>query len=160
MVGRSRSLSEARCIGCALASQLRQVQISAGSVSCVHGLPEPVLRPEAVEDNGVDGDDDDLHNDLNDAADQTPILQSADKSVMNIVFKKLPALVVLAGPAPEVLAAATILTALQDAGADDPHDNAENKPADCKHGVVDRDLLGTTMTTAAVGEDDNHGEDE
>ncbi len=77
---------------------------------------------------------------------------------MDVVLEELAALVVLAGPAPHVLAVAGGLAAVQDAGADEPHDDAEHEPADGEHGVVDGDFLGALVASSAVGEHDENGE--
>ncbi len=69
--GRARCLDarKARRVRCRLRAQLSKVQIGTGTVPGVHRFPEPVLRPEAVEDDPVNHDDNDLDNDLNDATD-------------------------------------------------------------------------------------------
>jgi len=68
--GRHRSLLETRSVGGRLSAQLRQIQIGASFVADIHRLVESALRPEAVEDDTVDTDRDDLHDNLNDGADE------------------------------------------------------------------------------------------
>lgn len=160
MFGAAWCLREARRVWCTLTSQLSEVQIGASAVSCVHALSEAVLAPEAVEDDSVDRDDNDFHDDLDDTADQRPVLETADQSVVDVVFEELAALVVLARPAPEVLTFTIILGALKNTGTDDPHDDAEEEPADGEHGVVDSDLFGSAVATTAVSKDDDNSKDE
>lgn len=89
-------MTVARCVRCALTPQLRQVEIGASTVTVVHALPELILGVEAIENHAVDRDGDKFHNDFDDAADQTPILQSADERVVDLILEKLLASVVLA----------------------------------------------------------------
>ena len=50
--------------------QLCQVKILASVIAYVHGLMEPPFGVETVKDDGVDRDCDNLHNDLDEGADQ------------------------------------------------------------------------------------------
>lgn len=79
---------------------------------------------------------------------------------MNIVLEQVSPLVVFAAPAPEVGAAAANLAPVQDACADHPHDNTEQEPTHSEHGIVDCDLLGSTVAPAAVRQYDNDREQE
>jgi hypothetical protein len=49
---------------------LGKIQIRASLVPGIHGLSETVLGPEAVEDDSIDGDNNDFDHNLDDAADQ------------------------------------------------------------------------------------------
>jgi hypothetical protein len=53
---------------------LGEVEIGAGAVTDGHGLPELALGPEAVEDDAVNDHAKDFDNDLDDAADECPVL--------------------------------------------------------------------------------------
>ena len=70
-----------------LRAELGEVQVGTGLVADSHGLPELPLRPEAVEDDAVDDDAEDLHDDLDDAADKRPVLETANQGVRNIIFE-------------------------------------------------------------------------
>lgn len=65
---------EARGVGGGLGAELGQVEIRPGLVADVHRLVQSALGVEAVEDDGIDGDGDDLHDDLDEGADERPIL--------------------------------------------------------------------------------------
>lgn len=84
---RSGCIDKAWRIWCALAAKLCEVQICSGPVAGVHALAELVLRPESVEDNAVDGHNDQLDNDLDNTADQTPILQPTNKRIVDILLE-------------------------------------------------------------------------
>jgi hypothetical protein len=53
---------------------LSKIEIGTGVVAHGHGPAKLALRPEAVDDNAVDGDDQGLDYDLDDAADKSPVL--------------------------------------------------------------------------------------
>jgi hypothetical protein len=57
-----------------LRAQLGEVQIRAGAITHGHGLAELALGPEAVEDDAVDGDDEDFDDDFDNAAYESPVL--------------------------------------------------------------------------------------
>lgn len=61
-------------VGCGLGAELGEVEVGAGLVAVGHGLSELSLGPEAEEDDGVDGDDEDFNDDFDDAADEGPVL--------------------------------------------------------------------------------------
>ena len=65
-----------------------------------------------------------------------------------------------ASPSPHVLVVAVALAVLQDAGGHHPHDHAEDEPTDGKQRVVDTDLLGPVVTTAAVSDEDKEADTE
>ncbi len=60
---------------------------------------------------------------------------------VNLLGEQLAAVVLDAGPSPNVLVTAVVARYLQDAGRGSPHDHAEDEPADSEEGVVDADLL-------------------
>ena len=64
----------ARRVRGGLRAQLGEVEIAASPVAEIHGLAKPPLGPIAVEDDAVDDDGDDLDHDLDDAAEERPIL--------------------------------------------------------------------------------------
>jgi len=61
---------EARSVGSRLNTELSEVQIGTSLVSQIHGLLQTLLRVEAVEDNGVDEDDQQFNDDFNDRTDE------------------------------------------------------------------------------------------
>lgn len=69
---------EAWGVGRGLRAELGEVEVGAGAVTEIHRLVEPALGVEAVEDDAVDGDGDDLDDDLDEGTDQRPGLQAAD----------------------------------------------------------------------------------
>lgn len=72
--GTRRHGAKTRRIGGGLGAELRKVKIRAGTVALGHGLSELSLGPESVEDNSIDGDAEDFDDDLDDAADEGPVL--------------------------------------------------------------------------------------
>jgi hypothetical protein len=54
---------------------LSQVQIRTGAVTHIHGLCQAALGVVAVEDDAVERDADDLDDNLNDDADESPVLR-------------------------------------------------------------------------------------
>lgn len=63
-------------------------------------------------------------------------------------------------PSPHVLVLTAVSRVLKNAGSHGPHDHAEDEPTDGEHGVVDSDLLGTLVATAAVSNKDDDAEQE
>lgn len=64
----------------------------------------------------------------------------------------------LAGPAPDVAAAATPLAVLEYRGPHDPHDDAKAEETDGEHGIVDAHLFGPSVAPSPVPvEDDQAG---
>jgi len=139
--GARRHGAESRRVGCGLRAQLSEVEIGAGAVADGHGLSELPLGPEAVEDDGVDDDAQRLNNDLDNAADQRPVLETADEFVGHVVLEELSSFVVFASPAPHVLTIALSLALVQNAGTNGPHDNAEDEEGNGEDGVVSCNLL-------------------
>lgn len=72
--GARRHWAETRGVGSGLGAQLSKVEIRTSAVAHGHGLAELALGPEAVEDNSVNGNDEDLDDDFDDAADKSPVL--------------------------------------------------------------------------------------
>jgi len=73
-LGRALEAAEARRVGRGLHAQLREVQVRARLVARVHHLRQLALRPDPPEGDGVDRDRDRLDHDLDQGADQAPIL--------------------------------------------------------------------------------------
>ena len=67
-------LLEAGRVWRGLDAELGQVEIRTSLVAGVHGLVQPSLGVEAVEDNGVDGDSNDFDNDFDESAYKRPVL--------------------------------------------------------------------------------------
>jgi hypothetical protein len=66
-------------VGGGLRTELCEVEVRSSTIALHHGLPELPLGPKSVEDNAVDGDAEHFDDDLDDAADKSPIL--ADVSI-------------------------------------------------------------------------------
>ena len=81
-------------------------------------------------------------------------LEPADEGIVYFVLEECAPLVIVASPAPHILAIAVCAAGVQHDGADDPHDGAEDEEADCEGGVVDRRLLRTVVAAAPVGPED------
>lgn len=73
--GSHGGLLEAWSIRGRLASELSEIEIFPGFVTEVHRFGEPALRIVTIENNGVDGDGNDLYNDFNEGADECPALE-------------------------------------------------------------------------------------
>ena len=72
--GTRRHGAEAGRVGRGLRAQLSEVQVGAGAVTHGHRLAKLALRPEAVKDNAVDGDDKNFDYNFDDAAYKRPVL--------------------------------------------------------------------------------------
>lgn len=72
--GAGREGTEARSVGSGLRAQLSKVEVGTGAVADSHGLAELALRPESVEDDGVDDDAEGLDDDFDNAAYERPVL--------------------------------------------------------------------------------------
>lgn len=84
-------------------------------------------------------------------------LKTADKCIGNVILEELSSLVVLATPAPDVLAVICSLALVQDTSTNTPHDDAENEESDCERGVVNCNLLGPSVASPPVGVEDENG---
>ena len=145
-----REGTEARSVGCGLGTELSEVEIRASFVAAGHGLSELPLGPKAVEDDAVDDDAKGLDDHFDDAADKSPVLKVASKSVSDVVLEQMPPLVVNARPSPHILAVALRLALVQNTSADCPHDDAEDEEGNGKDGVVRCNLFCSPVTTAAI----------
>ena len=157
---RAHALSKTRSIGSGLRAELREVKVRAGLVSDIHALSELALAPESIEDNSIDSNGDCLDHDFNDAADESPILHAADKSIPNVVLEEFPAFVVFAAPPPYILPIAVVSATVQNCSTYSPHDDAESEEEDCKDCIIDSSFLGALMTSPPVGVEDADSEDE
>jgi hypothetical protein len=63
---------------------LREVEIGAGAVAHGHGLAELALGPEAVEDDAVDDNAEELDDDFDDAADEGPVLEGCQYGFVSL----------------------------------------------------------------------------
>ena len=156
----SHGALEAGRVGRGLRAELREVEVRARRVPLGHGLAQTPLRVEAVEDHAVDEDGDDLDDDLDEAADERPVLQAAHEVVVDVLLEDGLARIVLAAPAPDVVAAGVVLGRLQRRGADAPHDDGEGEKADGEDGVVDCGFLGAAVAPAGVAVEDHDGHKE
>jgi hypothetical protein len=66
--------AEARGVRSRLSAELSEVQVGSRLVAHVHGLVQLALGPVAVEDNAVESDTDNLNDELDNDADQGPVL--------------------------------------------------------------------------------------
>lgn len=125
---------ETRGIGRGLGStQLGEVEIVPSLVAQIHGLAQTVLGVETVEDDGVDQNHKDLNDDLDDGADQHPVLHAADELIVNRVGKVLRSQVLGARPTPQVLTIVARLGILEQRRGDNPQDEREGEEADGEH---------------------------
>lgn len=124
---RWRHWAEAWSVGCGLRAELGEVEIGAGAVTDIHGLAQALFRVVSVEDDCVENDGDALEHNLNDTADKSPVVQSANKLVINLFLEKLLSLVVDTRPSPDILIVAIGFRALKNSGRYTPHDNAKDE---------------------------------
>jgi len=157
--GARRHGAEARSVGRGLRAQLSEIQVGAGAVTHGHGFAELALGPETVEDDAVDGDDENLDYDFDDAAYKCPVLKTADEAVGYIVLEEMSSLVVNTGPAPHVFVVVLRFTLVEDGSTDTPHDDAEYEECNSKDSVVSGNLFGSMVTSSPVGDDDEDGHD-
>jgi len=157
--GTRRHGAEARSVGRGLRAQLSEIQVGAGAVTHGHGFAELALGPETVEDDAVDGDDENLDYDFDDAAYKCPVLKTADEAVGHVVLEEMSSLVVNTGPAPHVFVVVLRFTLVEDGSTDTPHDDAEYEECNSKDSVVSGNLFGSMVTSSPVGDDDEDGHD-
>jgi hypothetical protein len=155
-----RKRAKAGRVGGGLRTQLGKVEVRTGSVALSHGLPQLLLRPEAVEDDAVDDDAKDFDDDFDNGTDKAPVLKTADECVRDIVLKQVPALIVYAGPTPHVFVVILCFTLVEDCCSHSPHDDAENEESDGEDGIVSGDLFGSIMATSTISDHDNDRHDE
>ena len=87
-------------------------------------------------------------------------LKPANQVIRNVVLEEFAPLVVLAAPAPHVLAIASLSALVENAGADAPHDNAEDEERDGKGGIVHSYLFSTSVATSPPRIKDAQGHEE
>ena len=105
--------TKARGVGGGLDAELGEVEIRSSLVTHVHGLMQLALAVVAVEHHAVQGDTHELDNNLDDDADERPVLQTADKLVVNLVTVNNRAGVLNAGPSPQVLVRRAVFGVLE-----------------------------------------------
>ena len=104
ILAESRRLwTEPRGVWRGLTPELGKVKIGASAVTHVHRLVEAALGVVAIKDDAVEGDANNLNHHLDDNADQSPVLESAEKLVVDFALVDLGAGVLRTGPAPHVL---------------------------------------------------------
>jgi len=157
--GARRHGAEARSVGRGLRAQLSEIQVGAGAVTHGHGFAELALGPETVEDDAVDGDDENLDYDFDDAAYKCPVLKTADEAVGHVVLEEMSSLVVNTGPAPHVFVVVLRFTLVEDGSTDTPHDNAEYEKCNSEDSVVSGNLFSSMVASSPVGDDDEDGHD-
>lgn len=158
--GTGRHGAEARRVGGGLRAQLSEIQVGAGAVTHSHGFAELTLGPEAVEDDAVDGDDENFDYNLDDTAYKCPVLKTADEAVGHIVLEEMSSLVVNTGPAPHVFVVVLCFALIEDGGTNSPHDNAKYEECDSEDGVVSGNLFSSMVTSSPVGDDDDNGHEQ
>lgn len=87
-------------------------------------------------------------------------LKSANQRIIHLVLKQLTPLVVDARPAPHILIIAVVLRALQDAGRDTPHHDAEDEEADSEDGIVHGRFLRSSVAASPVCVEDHQAKSE
>ena len=97
------------CVRSRLRSKLSEVHVGTSAVAEVHGLCQATLGVVAVEDNAVKGDGDDFDNDLDDDTDQSPVLKTAEKRIVDVVLVDCGTSVADARPSPHVLVIVAVL---------------------------------------------------
>ena len=65
---------EARGVRCGLDAELGEIEIGSRVVPAVHGVHESSLGVDSIEDHGIDENDQNLDDDFDDGANQTPVL--------------------------------------------------------------------------------------
>jgi len=78
---------------------------------------------------------------------------------VHFILEERTPLIIVARPAPHILAVAVCAAVVQDDGADGPHDGAEDEKADGEGGVVDGCLLRAVVAAAPVGPEDSEADD-
>jgi hypothetical protein len=117
---KARGTGEARRVGSGLRAKLSEIEVGAGSVSGVHGLVEAALGVVSVKNDAVEQDADDLDHDLDDDADEGPVLETADQAVFDLVGEDDRTGVLHARPSPHVFVVAGVLGIGEDGGSKDP----------------------------------------
>ena len=77
-------------------------------------------------------------------------METAHEGVGDVVLEQFASHVVLAGPAPHVFSLALGFALVQDAGANGPHDDAEDEEGDGEDGVVGCHLLRPVVASSCV----------
>jgi hypothetical protein len=95
--------TEARSVGSGLGAELSEIEIGTSAVSHIHGLEKTTLSVVAVEDDAVKDNAEHFDDNLNDDADQGPILKAANECVVDLLAKDVGSMVVDARPSPHVL---------------------------------------------------------
>ena len=163
--------------GLLLLAQLGQPQAGPGLVAHVHRLAQPPLGVEdAVEGKEVEADGEEFDGNLDDGTHHDPVLATistsktatersthllaANKGVVDGVLKQLAAHVVLASPAPEILAVVARAAGLHDSDSCRPHGDREDEDGPGKDGGVQGDAFGSVVTASPVAEHDEEREGE
>lgn len=102
----SRAEWSAWSVRCRLCSELCKVEIASSTITHSHRLAKLSLGVEAVEDNSVDGNGEDLNNNLDDGAYQRPVLETAKKIILDLILEELTSSIVETSPAPHIFAIA------------------------------------------------------
>ena len=88
-------------------------------------------------------------------ANRVAYLQAADERVVDLILEERLALVVVAAPAPHVLAVAVGLARVQHGGGEDPHEGAEQEDAEAEGRVVHGRLARLAVAAAPVRVEDD-----
>ena len=86
-------------------------------------------------------------------------MKPANQVIRDIVLEELAPLIILATPAPHVLSVAVLSTLIENAGANAPHDDAEDEKGNGKRCVVDGHLFGSFMATTPPSVEYTDGHD-
>jgi hypothetical protein len=123
---------EARRVGGGLRAKLSKVEVRASSVSDVHGLVQAALGVVSVKDDAIEQDADDLDDNLDDDADEGPVLEAADQAVLDLVGEDDGSGVLDAGPSPHVLVVAVVLGVGENCSCENPENQADDE-LHCTH---------------------------
>jgi hypothetical protein len=77
--------AESRGVRGGLRAQLSEVHVGPGAITEIHGLGKATLGVVAVEDDAVQSDGDDFNDNLDDDADESPVLETAQESVIDFI---------------------------------------------------------------------------
>lgn len=133
-------------------------EFGAGTVTDVHGLAELALGGNTPEGEGVDTDGEELDADFYEGTDESPIQFKADKRVIDVILEKLPSLIVLTRPSPDILTLTRSSCPVENSCGNTPHYDCEDERPDRKRRHVNACLLRSSMTTAPVCEQHTHTE--
>lgn len=141
--------------------KLREPQAGTSLIANLHRLAEATLGvKQAVEGEEVNGDSKRLNRDLDNRANNNPVLLLADEIVVNRILEKCLACIILASPAPEIFILVVAARALHDADSDGPDDDGEDEDTTGEDCCAESHAFGAGVTASPVTKHDREGKDE